>query len=99
MRDILEESWQVYGERLTDYRDCIIHYTPIDFGMSTANMHKLDDGIWSVMMRIPDNPETKSKSAFTFAKGLDALTYGWELSNEIVRVATPQRGRKEDATR
>ena len=39
-------------------------------------------------LRIPDNPEAKSQSAFTFAKGLDALTYGWELSNEIVRVAT-----------
>jgi hypothetical protein len=51
-------------------------------------MQKLDGGVWSVLMRIPDNPEVKSRVAFTFAKGLDALTYGWELTNEIVRVAT-----------
>ncbi len=87
--ELREKSWWNYGERLTDYRDCIIHYTPIDFGMGSATMHKLAGGVWSVMMRIPDNPETNSRSAFTFTKGLDALTYGWELSNEIVRVAPP----------
>ena len=88
LRETLEKSWQAYGERLTDYRDCIIHNTPIDFGMGTGSMQKLDDGVWSVLMRIPDNPKVKSQAAFTFAKGLDALTYGWELTNEIVRVAT-----------
>lgn len=88
LRETLENSWQAYGERLTDYRDCIIHYAPINFGMGTASMQKLEGGVWSVLMRIPDNPEAKSQSAFTFAKGLDALSYGWELANEIVRVAT-----------
>jgi hypothetical protein len=73
---------------LTDYRDCIIYNAPIDFGLGTGSMQKLDGGVWSVLMRIPDNPEVKSRAAFTFAKGLDALTYGWELTNEIVRVAT-----------
>jgi hypothetical protein len=62
---------------LTDYRDCIIHNAPIDFGLGTGSMQKLDGGVWSVLMRIPDNPEVKSRAAFTFAKGLDALTYGW----------------------
>jgi hypothetical protein len=88
LRNTLELSWQGYGERLTDYRDCVIHYAPIAFGLGTAWMQKLDGGVWSVLMRIPDNPEAQSQSAFTFAQGLDALTYGWELSNEIVRVAT-----------
>ena len=97
LRGILEESWCNYGERLTDYRDCIIHYTPIDFGMGSASMNKLDSGVWSVMMRIPDNPEAKSKSAFTYAKNLDALTYGWELSNEIVRIATTIMTAVQDA--
>jgi hypothetical protein len=88
LRETLEKSWQTYGERLTEYRDCIIHNSPIDFGLGTGSMQKLDGGVWSVLMRIPDNPEVKSQAAFTFAKGLDALTYGWELTNEIVRVTT-----------
>jgi hypothetical protein len=58
--------WQVYGERLTDCRDRIIHYAPIDFGMGMSSMQKLDGGVWSVLMRMPDNLEAKSKSAFTF---------------------------------
>lgn len=88
LKAILEQSWETYGEQLTDYRDCIMHYSPIDFGFSTANMQKLDGGVWSVLMRIPDNPDAKSQAAFTFSNGLDALTYGWELTNEILRVAT-----------
>jgi hypothetical protein len=73
---------------LTDDRDCIIHNAPIDFGLGTGSMQKLDGSVCSVLMRIPDNPEVKSRAAFTFATGLDGLTHGWELTNEIVRVAT-----------
>ena len=73
---------------MTDYRDGVIHNAPTDFGLGTGSMQKLDGGVWSVLMRIRDDPEVKSRAAFTFANGLDALTYGWELTNEIVRVAT-----------
>jgi hypothetical protein len=73
---------------LTAFRDCIIHNAAIEFAIRTASMQKLDGGVWAVLMRIRDNPEAKSQSAFMFAKGLDAVAYRWELSNEIVRVAT-----------
>jgi hypothetical protein len=88
LRETLVTSWETYGEELTRYRDCITHYSPVDFALGTASMQRLPDGIWSVLMRIPDNPAAKSQAAFTFARRLDALTYGWELCNEIVRIAT-----------
>jgi hypothetical protein len=97
LRETLEQSWQSHGEQLTEYRDCIIHYAPIDFGLGTASMEKLAGGAWSVRMRIPDNPEVKSQAKFTFAKGLDALTYGWELTNEIVCIATAVMNAVSDA--
>jgi hypothetical protein len=37
---------------------------------------------------IPDNPEDKSKRKFRYAGKIDALTYGWEIANEIVDVAS-----------
>jgi hypothetical protein len=41
-----------------------------------------------VRLRLPDNPEGKSQPAFKFEKNVDALTYGWELANEVMNVAT-----------
>lgn len=84
----LEKSWTEFGERITDYRDCIQHYVPIDFGLSSADMEKLAGGFWSVRIRIPDNPEVRSKKAFTYAQGLDALSYCRLVGEELVTVMT-----------
>jgi hypothetical protein len=84
----LENSWKIYGERMTAYRDCIQHYVPVTFGIQTANLERVAGDIWSVKLLLPDNPEGKSQKAFRFKKNLDALTYGWELANEVINVAT-----------
>jgi hypothetical protein len=39
------------------------------------------------MLRIPDNPQARSKELFTFALNRDALTYAWALVDEILDVA------------
>jgi hypothetical protein len=85
---VLETSWELYGEKMTAYRDCIQHYVPVTFGIQTASMERVAGDIWSVRLRLPDNPERKSQPAFKFEKNLDALTYGWELANEVMNVAT-----------
>jgi hypothetical protein len=47
----------------------------------------LTGGIWTCSVLIPDNPEARSAKKFTYKSNIDALTYGWELANEIVDVA------------
>jgi hypothetical protein len=49
-------------------------------------MQHLDGGI-SVKMLIPDNPEVKSEKAFKYDQGIDALTHGWELTNELISLS------------
>ena len=88
LKSTLETSWDLYGEKMTAYRDCVQHYVPVTFGMQTASMERVSGGIWSVRLRLPDNPEGRSQPAFKFEKNLDALTYGWELANEVMNVAT-----------
>jgi hypothetical protein len=83
----LSSSWDNYGEHLTDYRDCIQHYVPVDFGMSSANMTRLSDGVWSVSLLIPDNPKAKSKPQLSYSNKIDALSYSWEIATEVVDVA------------
>lgn len=38
-------------------------------------------------LRIPDNPECRSKAKFRYDRNMDALTYGWEATNELVEMS------------
>lgn len=84
----LESSWSKYGDEITAYRDCIIHYEPTTFGMGASCMQKLPNEVWSLIMRIPDNPISHSQRLFVWDQQRDALTYGWEATNEILDIAT-----------
>jgi hypothetical protein len=88
LEEKLVESWSKHGEEITTYRDCIQHYVPIDFGIGSLRMHKLDNGAWSTQALIPDNPLAKSRFKFVHADKQDALTYGWEAANEVLEIAT-----------
>jgi hypothetical protein len=82
----LDQSWSSWGTRVTAYRDCIHHYVPIDFGISSIFMEEHLVGVWGAMARIPDNPEARSKHRFKFIGGLDALTLGWMAASEATCV-------------
>jgi hypothetical protein len=86
LRLVFLESWANWGRRIRAYRDCIAHNTPIDMGNSPLHMKEILPGFWSASARIPDNPEVQSRREFTYAEGLDALTFGWEVANEVYRI-------------
>ena len=80
VREDLQNSWERWGVLLTSYRDCVHHYVPLDFGLTTISVHDEGHGVWSASARIPDNPEARSKKNFKFQRGRDALTYGWQVA-------------------
>jgi hypothetical protein len=84
VRQRLERSWSAWGTRITAYRDCVHHYVPIDFGISSIFMEEPLAGVWGATARIPDNPEARSKHRFQFTGGLDALTVGWTAASEAI---------------
>lgn len=84
----LRNSWLTVGQKLKDYRDCTQHFASTDLGMGAVMMKGLGVGVWKAWARIPDNPEANSKKKFTYVAGLDALTYGWDVVNEVVSLAT-----------
>jgi hypothetical protein len=86
LRERIDASWKQYGELLTDYRDCLQHYVPLDFGMASASMYRLPCRAWAMTLRIPDNPGVRSKRLFTYALQRDVLTYGYEVTNELLHV-------------
>lgn len=88
LRERLNASWSQFGEKLTEYRHCIQHYVPLDYGLCTGRFRCQEDGIWSIDFLIPDNPDVKSKEDFRYETQTDALSYGWALTNEICSIAT-----------
>ena len=84
----LNMSWSRFGKKLTDYRDCIQHYISIDFWSSTVLMKRLQGGVWSTSLWIPDNPEAKSKGKFKFEERIDSLTYGWNVTSEMLDIVS-----------
>lgn len=86
LRTRLSSSWEKFGMPLTDYRDCLHHYVPVDFGIASAVMRPHPLCVWTTTVRIPDNPQVKSKKKFTFSLDRDALTYAWELADEVLDV-------------
>lgn len=79
----LRDSWRVTGVKLKDYRDCTQHFVSLDL-FSNVTMKRFDCGLWRAVIPIPDNPGVKSKKKFSYASGLDVLSYGWTVTNEIV---------------
>jgi hypothetical protein len=87
LHERLSASWQNFGVPLTRYRDCIHRYVPVDFGLASALMRRHPLGVWMTSVRIPDDPEVRSKKRFTFILGRDALPCGWELADGVLGVS------------
>jgi hypothetical protein len=81
----LQSSRDNYYSKAKEYRHCIQHY--VDFGSASwAMMDLLRESVWSVIVRVPDNPEARSSRSFRFNQNVDALTLGWELCTEMFAV-------------
>lgn len=87
LKERLRWSWVNVGSKLRDYRDCTQHFASTDVGLGHVTMKRLAKGLWVAWARIPDNPETKSKKKFKYNADHDALTYGWEVVNEVTSLA------------
>lgn len=90
LRVHLQNSWSQFGVKATNYRDCALHYVPFDSSLGQASMERTDGGIWTTTVRIPANPEVRSKAAFRYSLGSssDALTYGWEAAADTIVLAS-----------
>jgi hypothetical protein len=63
-------------------------------------MERTTFGGWMARVRIPDNPEARSKTKFTYGRSLDALTFTHDCAAELLDVtnlimATARAGRPQ----
>jgi len=71
---LMEDSWESHGSKMNQYRDCIAHYDPLDNGIKTAWANRTN-GRWGVTVRLPANPQARSRTRFDFDSGPDVMSY------------------------
>jgi hypothetical protein len=82
------EEAVLHCEKAKMYRDCIQHYAHFGARLPFTRVQLLNGIAWSVLALLPDNPEDKSYNSFLYEKQIDALTYGWELTNDLLYYLT-----------
>ena len=76
------KQWLGCYLRLREYRDCFHHNAHFGARLPFAMANRVN-GYWGLLVRLPDNPESKSYGAFTYDENIDALHYGWNLVNDL----------------
>lgn len=81
----LKQSWDAFGEKLTDYRDFVMHMAPLagDEGATWMNRY---GGRWGATVGLPTNPKSKSREVFDNVQGagIDALGYCHGIAAHLV---------------
>jgi hypothetical protein len=70
---ILQEAKKRWVSRLKDYRDCFVHYTPVDNFVFIQS--ELYSNGWEIRCRLPVNPNTRDMLRFRFSRRSELLKY------------------------
>ncbi|MEQ1604723.1 MAG: hypothetical protein ABL999_07625 [Pyrinomonadaceae bacterium] len=81
------DSWNQFGLRLRDYRDCVIHHIPLHETNETCWLSRYEKH-WQMTVKLPANPEKKSRRLMDYDSGPDALSYCYEVANHLVKLCT-----------
>lgn len=71
--DVLRVAQNRWVQKLKDYRDCFVHYTPVD-NESWINCHRFSNG-WEAYCRLPLNPNARDTDSFRFSRRAELLRY------------------------
>src|SRR5690606_20958182 len=71
--DILRAAKAKRVQRMKDYRDCFMHYTPVDTVL-TVGLHLRSNG-WEMRCRIPTNPNSREILSFRYRRRVELLRY------------------------
>ncbi len=84
---VLPPAVETYKET-KEYRDCIQHYAHFGARLPFARVQLRNGLAWSVLALLPDNPETKAYDKFAYTKQIDAMSYGWSITERLLNDLT-----------
>lgn len=80
--DVFRDAKTKWINRLKDYRDCFVHYTPVDNRVYVTLIRQEDN--WKMWCKIPVNPNIREVDGFEFSEDLDLLEYSVELYKNLL---------------
>ena len=80
--DVFRDAKIKWINRLKDYRDCFVHYTPVDNRVYVTLIRQEDN--WKMWCKIPVNPNIREVDGFEFSEDLDLLEYSVELYKNLL---------------
>lgn len=69
---------------MKDYRDCFVHYTPVD-SQVYVTIYRLKKN-WKMWCKIPTNPNVRSGDSFIFSKRRDLLRYSITVYENLMKL-------------
>ena len=70
---ILKKAQKLWVSRMKDYRDCFVHYTPVDTLLSIS-AKQYSNG-WEVRGKLPTNPNVRDILSFKFSRRVELMKY------------------------
>jgi hypothetical protein len=80
--DILRRAKSLWVSRMKDYRDCFMHYTPVDTDLAMS-LAKYSDG-WEVRAKLPVNPNCRDILCFRYSRRVELLRYAVSLYKHVL---------------
>lgn len=81
---IMRESEKRWVKQMKDYRDCFVHYTPVDTMLSIGFI-KYSDG-WQIRSKLPTNPNVRDILGFRYSRKYDVLKYALSVFRNFRRL-------------
>ena len=76
LANLLISAWEGWGKKVTDYRDCLLHYWTFYEGLNA--IFNFGEGR---EILIPDNPEANTTNKFIYDKKISLINYAKEINN------------------
>lgn len=80
--DIMKSAQNKWVLKMKDYRDCFVHYTPVDtlLGISIV----LYSDAWHMRCKIPTNPNVRDIIGFKYSKRVELLSYAIKIYKNML---------------
>lgn len=92
--EILRKAKRKWVQRLKDYRDCFVHYTPVDTVLCMG-MDLRSNG-WEFRCKLPTNPNSREIMRFRYSRRTELLRYAlnvWRNLTQLDRRIAAEIGR------
>jgi hypothetical protein len=92
---LFQTAQSEWVSRLKDYRDCFVHYTPVDTLLVVSMV--LRKAGWEMRCKIPSNPNEREILRFRFPLRLELLRYALSIRRKMKRLDKDIAARIESA--